>query len=280
MPNYVYKKPEVNDEEYPEAIRRKIKFADSINTEYKLSDADIRLIEFERYKRTFPDTLTVFIASLRKVKHSNKVLKAERERDSNNEWFIYKIIEEIKDKDKRAHTHERWIGFHTEPIAEVKTNNLDEVTDVVVEKEQIVYDIPFSRKVVEEMINLPKVVNTPSDIALGMGEDSGLDSQDPVRLPLLSVFNLEEFIQFRYDSLEGANKDGYLVPSYGGVIEFLIKKGIRPEDAMYPGEKIPEAFREMVEQQREDQQQSLQQEEQQLVKSKYKQTEARQKAQT
>jgi hypothetical protein len=284
VPNYIYKKPEAKDDEYPEKIRQKINFAEKIQTQYYLSEQDLEMIRFEQYKKAFPETLTTFVASLRKVFHVSTDIESQQEEElqQNTEWFVYKLIEEIRDKDNHPHTLERWHGFHTEPVAEIRRNNLDEITDVVVEKERIVYDIPFSRKAVYDVINGKTVVNRPSDICMGKGEDFGLDSQDPVRLPLLSVFNLEEFVQFRYNPLEGANLGGYLVPSYGGVIDFLDRKGISHEDALYPGETIPDINKIAASNRTPTTRfkPSIQEQKKALAQSEYKQTMEQQKNQT
>ena len=274
MPNYVYKKPDPKDEEFPERIRRKIELGNQISAPYVLSDDDKRLIEFEKYKETFAESLVTFIASLRKIRFDNK------------DWLVYKLIETIKDKENKPHTIETWHGFHTEPEATTTTNQFNEVTEVVVEKERIVYDLPFSRKAVDQVLNTDNVSNTPSDIAIGVGEQFGIDTADPTRLPLLSVFSLEEFVQFKYEYLEGANKDGSLVPSYGGMVNYLDKMGISYEEAMYEGEKIPEAFLPQHSSFSLNQNQSsksyspsIQEQEQNISKAKYKQVEARQKSQ-
>lgn len=271
---YQFKKPEVKDEEYPEYIRNKIALAEKINTEYTLSDFDNRLIRFEQQKKAFGDTLVTFVAALRKVKY-------DQPGTPNREWLVYKIIETIRDRDKKSHSIERWYGFHTEPMAEVQRNQLDEVTDTVIEGERIIYDIPFSRKAVQEVLDIKTRSNTPSNIAIGEGMATGTDNTDPIRGNPLSVFNLENFIQFKYDYLEGANRDGSLIPSYEGMLNYLDKMGIRYDEALYEGEKIPQTYLATPQGTTGTTAAtpSIQDQEQQLAKAKYKQTEARQKSQ-
>lgn len=274
---YKFKKPEEDTSNFPAYIQAKLDYAKSINSEYVLSDDEKAHIEFLKLKASFPDTLTTFVAALRKVKYDVPGTETK-------DWFVYKIIEEVKDINKRSHIHEQWHGFRTEPVADVTTNQVKEVTDSRVDKERIIFEVPFSRVEVQKVLDIDTRVNTPSNICIGEGTDYGVDTVDPIRGNPLSVFNLEEFIQFKYDYLEGANKGGYLVASYGGMLDFLDKMNIPVEEAMYPGEKVPEAmlnpeFRHAAATTTSNKKLSIQDQKAKLRTAEYKQTVEQQKAQ-
>jgi hypothetical protein len=180
--------------QYPERILRKIETARKYDCQYVPTSDDIKEIEFEKYKQVFKDTLVHDILFLRRIK----------ETPSGKEWLVYRCQDTITDDESNPRTNGYYEGFTTEQIPNIKRNSLREIIDVVMDRERIVYTIPFSKQAVNDALS--KARNIPSDYAVAYASEFG---PDPWRGNELTIWNLENFTDYPFDILEEANRTGY-----------------------------------------------------------------------
>ena len=180
--------------QYPERILKKIETARKYDCQYIPTGDDIKEIEFEKYKAVFKDTLVHDILFLRRIK----------ETPSNKEWLVYRVQDTITDDEGNPRTNGYYVGFTTEQVPNIKRNALREIIDVVMERERIIYTIPFTKEAVDQA--LANARNIPSDYAVAYGSDFG---PDPWRGNELTIWNLNDFTTYSFDVLEEANRTGY-----------------------------------------------------------------------
>lgn len=191
---------------YPENILRKIEAAQKYDCDYIPTKDDIKEIEFEKYKQVFKDTLVHNILFLRRIK----------ETPSGKEWLVYRCQDTITDDEGNPRSNGYYMGFTTEQVPNVKRNALREIIDVTMDRERIVYNIPFSKEAVNEAIS--KSQNIPSDYAVAYASGFG---PDPWRGNELTIWNLENFTDYPFDILEDANKRGYSRKDGTGIKDML-----------------------------------------------------------
>lgn len=192
--------------QYPERILKKVETARKYNCQYIPTADDIKEIEFEKYKQVFKDTLVHDILFLRRIK----------EQPSGNEWLVYRCQDTITDDAGNPKTNGYYVGFTTEQVPNIKRNSLREIIDVVMERERIVYNIPFTKQAVDNA--LAKARNIPSDFAVAYGSEYG---PDPWRGNELTIWNLENFTDYPFDILEDANRRGYSRKDGTGIKDML-----------------------------------------------------------
>lgn len=163
-------------------------------SQYLPTAEEIREIEFERYRQVFQSSLIRDILFLRRI----------RKPIDGTEWLVCKYQDTIYDDVGDPRSFAYYMGFDVEPVPTVKRNNLREIISVTFDKEKIVYSIPFSKKAVEDV--LATAVNVPSDMAIAYGMEYG---RDPWRGNELTIWSLSNFMEYPFDVLERANKDGY-----------------------------------------------------------------------
>ncbi len=180
--------------QYPERILKKLETARKFGCAYIPTDDDIKEIEFEKYKQVFKDSLVHNVTFLRRIK----------EFPSGNEWLVYRCQDTITDDEGQPKTHNYYEGFTTEAVPNIKRNALREIIDVTMERERIIYTIPFSKEAVDEALAIAK--NVPSDYAVAYNSEFG---PDPWRGNELTIWNLNDFTTYPFDILEEANRLGY-----------------------------------------------------------------------
>jgi hypothetical protein len=183
-----------SDQQYPERILRKIEAGKKYDCNYIPTDDDIKDIEFEKYKQVFKDSLVHDILFLRRI----------REVPSGKEWFVYRCQDTITDDEGNPKSNAYYEGFTTEQVPNIKRNALREIIDVVMERERMIYTIPFTKEAVDQALVTAR--NIPSDYAIAYSSQFG---PDPWRGNELTIWNINDFTTYPFDILEEANKTGY-----------------------------------------------------------------------
>lgn len=233
---------------YPERIRKRMEVAAKYDSQYIPTTEEIREIEFERYKQVFQSSLVRDILFLRRI----------RKPIDGTEWLVCKYQDTIHDDAGDPRSFAYYMGFDIEPMPTVKRNNLREIISVTFDKEKIVYNIPFSKKAVGDI--LATAVNVPSDMALAYGTEYG---PDPWRGNELTIWNLNDFLEYPFDVLERANKGGYSRKDGTG-IEDMFKddkdeeKKLQLDTQRLNIQKTEQAVRKAKYQQQQEQQQQKQ----------------------
>jgi hypothetical protein len=170
---------------------------------------------FEKYKQKFADTYTYSIQHIIRIKHRSK------------EYMVYRLNEEVVDSNNRVHQGDRQIGWHTLPVTETTTKRHDEFgeavdTDIRIVGQRLVYEIPFDREKVKELIQNSKSPAGSMGVARGSNSPPDIVSGN-----LLTVWNEQEFIESEFDDLYGASENGFIRQGYGGVEAY--KKSIQQQ---------------------------------------------------
>lgn len=193
-------------QQFPENILRKIEAAHKYDCDYIPTKEDIKQIEFEKYKQVFADSLVHNILFFRRIK----------ELPSGKEWLVYRCQDTITDDEGNARSNGYYMGFTVEQVPNIKRNSLREIISVTMDRERIIYNIPFSKEAVDQALS--KSQNIPSDYAIAYGSEFG---PDPWRGNELTIWNLANFTDYSFDILEDANKRGYTRKDGTGIQEML-----------------------------------------------------------
>lgn len=183
-----------HEPEYPNYIKKKMATAAQYGVQFIPTDADIRAIEFEKYRNVFKDTLVRDIYFMRRVK--------DRE---GKEWLVYRYKDEIKDDAGDPRQFEFYSGFDVEDIPTIKRNNLRDIVEISFDKHRVVYSIPFTRENVEKA--MAEAHNVPADLAICYANELGTTA--PWIGNEMAIKNLDNFMDVPFDSLERMNKEGY-----------------------------------------------------------------------
>jgi hypothetical protein len=109
-----------------------------------------------------------------------------------------------------------WL-WRTTPIAETTTvDEYGEAKDKRIVARRIVYEIPFNKEFLRDLIEKSKepVTNT----CVGRGSDS---PPDIISGNIMTVFNTEEFIEADFEDLVAANQGNFLKPEPGGIKAYI-----------------------------------------------------------
>lgn len=191
---------------------------ESIGYKYVLSIQEKEELVFERYKNAFgyikdkegnntdqldPETYAYDIQHIFRIMHNK------------HEWIVYRIIEEVKDRNGVIHNCARQAGWHSSPISRTIKNDLGENQQSEIQGHKLVYEIPFDRNFIRHLIDGSR--SQVSDLCVGIGSNSPPDiiTSNPQK-----IWNEEEFIEHDFDDLFGASIAGFSRIGYGGVKEY------------------------------------------------------------
>lgn len=200
-PKPKHKKQEVQLNDRYQAIEAEYQTA---GYHYVLTQQEKEELAFDNYKKRFTTTYQYTIQNVQRIKHRNQ------------EYLTYKIIEEVTDSNNQLHTCERRAGWRTSPIIKPeRKNEFGEVVESKIEGQRLVYEIPFDREFLKDL--LAHSQQTIGSMAVARGNDY---PPDIFTGNLLAIFNEQEFIECDFEDLFEANIKNFLKPEFGGVNQY------------------------------------------------------------
>jgi hypothetical protein len=191
--------------------------AAAISCEYKLNDFDIQELVFDKLVLKFPDTVTVDLTKLVRIKVGS----------NPQNYLMYSTEESVMDtiKFKKHRFTRRRIGFHPVVTGEATYDEYGSLTGYDIGTPRTSFDIKFDPDFIKKLI--AKCRSGPRELLIARGQTSG---EHPVVDPVRSCFNLDDFLYGNFDDLMEAGRLNYL-NSGTGFQEFLKVRSTNLEHA-------------------------------------------------
>jgi hypothetical protein len=213
--NRIIKEDPVKELELTATLKSISEAHEKLNLTYDLSDADKKLLLFEKYKKRFPTTYVYDVHRLIRVKvHTD-------------EYLVSRIHHEITDDQYQVHTLDEKRGYYSVPTGVNKLDKYGTLESVEITGWRSVFTEKWNPKAVKELIDGSR---KGSNIELSVARGTTI-GKHPIEDPR-SVFAYQEWISEDFEDLVDSNKLNYLRVIPGGVAQYKKARASNPSHAV------------------------------------------------
>jgi hypothetical protein len=215
--NKIIKEDPVKELELTPSLKAISEAHEKLNLTYDLSDADKKILLFEKYRKRFPTTYTYDV---------NKLIRCKVHTE---EYLVSVIHHSVVDDTFQTHSYDEKRGYYVVPTGTQVLDKYGTLEDVKITGWKSVFTEKWDPKAIQKLVDGSRKGHNV-ELLVSRANTNG---KHPIEEPR-SVFSYQEWLTEDFDDLIDANRLGYLRVVSGGVKQYKQARATNPTHAVGP----------------------------------------------